>query len=180
MEQRRGLDFPGGSRRCYDSPGYTREAVNILDEHPWTDLGGDIVEDIRGYITQHARQKHYTMHVGTDTQPYGEHTTVITTICFREKGKGALAVYQKCKTSIFPTVRDRLFHETLVSLEVAAALVKLTGQRPTIHADVNPKKDALSNITIDAIMGMIKGMGYPVLVKPDAWAADIADMYTRK
>ena len=87
--------------------------------------------------------------------------------------------YQKCRTSVFPTVRDRLFHETFVSLELAAALWDLTGLRPTIHADVNPKKDTLSNLTIDAIMGMIKGMGYQVLVKPDAWAADIADMYTR-
>jgi predicted RNase H-related nuclease YkuK (DUF458 family) len=119
------------------------------------------------------------MHIGTDTNPSSQYVTVISTICFREKGKGAIVAYQKCRTSVFPTVRDRLFHETFVSLELAAALWDLTGLRPTIHADVNPKKDTLSNLTIDAIMGMIKGMGYQVLVKPDAWAADIADMYTR-
>jgi len=55
----------------------------------------------------------------------------------------------------------------------------VNGRRPTIHADVDPKKEALSNLTIDVIMGTIRGMGYPVLVKPEAWAADIADMYTR-
>jgi len=26
---------------------------------------------------------------------------------------------------------------------------------------------------------MVNGMGFPVKVKPDAWAADIADMFTR-
>ena len=152
--------------------------MNILDEHPWRTLSGDAIEDIRehiGYYNTHP----YTIHVGTDTKPYLDYTTVITTICFREKGKGAIVAYQKCKTSVFPSMRDRLFHETLVSLEVAAVILQLTGKRPTIHADVNPKKDALSNITIDAIMGMIKGLGYAVLVKPEAWAADIADMYTR-
>jgi hypothetical protein len=152
--------------------------VNILDVHPWYTLSGEVIEDIRSYIKKYSSDI-YSLHVGTDTKPTSHHVTVISTICFREKGKGALVAYQKCRTSTFPTVRDRLFYETYVSLEVAAAVLELTGITPTIHADVNPKKDALSNITIDAIMGMIKGMGYPVLVKPEAWAADIADMYTR-
>ena len=152
--------------------------MNILDEHPWHTLSGEVIDNIRDYISNHSTGT-YSLHIGTDTKQTSHYVTVISTICFREKGKGALVAYQKCKTSVFPTVRDRLFYETYVSLEVAAAVLELTGITPTIHADVNPKKDALSNITIDAIMGMIKGMGYPVLVKPDAWAADIADMYTR-
>ena len=53
------------------------------------------------------------------------------------------------------------------------------GRTPTIHADVNPHQDAVSSQVVDVVVGMIKGMGYPVLVKPEAWAADIADMYTR-
>ena len=152
--------------------------MNILDEHPWRTLDGKPIDNIRQHILEHHRAT-YSLHVGTDTKPYLDSTTVITAICFREAGKGAIVAYQKCKTSTFPSMRDRLFHETYVSLEVAAAILELTGNRATIHADVNPKRDALSNITVDAIMGMIKGMGYPVLVKPEAWAADIADMYTR-
>ena len=151
--------------------------MNILDEHPWHTLSGEVIDDIRGYIKRYSSGV-YSLHVGTDTKPTSHHVTVISTICFREKGKGALVAYQKCRTSVFPTVRDRLFYETYVSLEVAAAVLELTGLTPTIHADVNPKKDALSNITIDAIMGMIKGMGYPVLVKPDAWATEDRDWET--
>ena len=151
----------------------------MLDDHSWRSLNGDPIENIREYVKSYSSNSKYTMHVGTDTKPHCDETTLITTICFREQGKGAVVAYQKYKTPPFPTVRDRLFHETLVSLEVAHALVGLTGLRPTVHADVNPKKDTLSSATIDAIMGMIKGMGYPVLVKPEAWAADIADMYTR-
>ncbi len=153
--------------------------MNILDEHPWQDLNGDPIANIREYINRYSKSDRYSMHVGTDTKPNSDYVTVITTICFREKGKGAVVAYQKCRTSVFPSMRDRLFHETFVSLEVANVLVEITGKRPTIHSDVNPKKDALSNVTIDVIMGMIKGMGFAVLVKPEAWAADIADMYTR-
>ena len=76
-------------------------------------------------------------------------------------------------------VLERLLHEAVISLEVANSVKEHTNLIPTIHADINSKESALSNRVADAIMGMIKGMGYPVLIKPDAWAADIADMYTR-
>ena len=151
--------------------------MNILDRHPWLDLNGNIVEDIREYVT--SRVKKYPLHIGTDTQPHADTTTVVTTICFRDSGKGALVVYQRSNVSPFPTMRDRLFYETMVSLELGDVLYNMCGVRATIHADVNPKKGALSNSTVDAIMGMVRGMGYEVLVKPEAWAADIADMYTR-
>ena len=32
---------------------------------------------------------------------------------------------------------------------------------------------------INVIMGMVQGMDFPIKVKPDAWAAIIADMFTR-
>lgn len=119
------------------------------------------------------------MHIGTDTKPYNDFTTLITTICFREQSKGAIVFYQKRNINFFSNVLERLLHETVVSLEIAEEVKEVSGLIPTIHADVNPDKENLSNRVADAIMGMIKGMGYPVLIKPDAWAADIADMYTR-
>ena len=152
--------------------------MNILDAHPWQHLSGVPVKDIRQYIKDHASDK-FTVHIGTDTKPSSSHTTLITTICFREESRGALVVYQKSKIGVFPTVRDRLFHETYVSLEVAEAVTPFVGHAPTIHADVNPKQDSLSSQVMDSVVGMIKGMGYPVIIKPEAWAADIADMYTR-
>ena len=152
--------------------------MNILDAKPWTHLNGSIVTDIRQYIQDHASEK-FRVHIGTDTKPSSSHTTLITTICFREEAKGAVVVYQKSKIGVFPTVRDRLFHETYVSLEVAEAVTPLVGYPPTIHADVNPRQDTLSSQVMDGVVGIIKGMGYPVIIKPEAWAADIADMYTR-
>ena len=104
---------------------------------------------------------------------------MITTICFRESGKGVIAYYQKTTMPPFASVLDRLLQEAIVSLEVAEDLKAMTGMVPTVHADVNPNEENLSNRVITAIMGMVTGMGYPVLVKPEAWAADIADMYTR-
>jgi len=102
-----------------------------------------------------------------------------TTICFREDTKGALVAYQRNKIKNFSNITERLIHETVVSLEAAAMVQEITGKPPTIHADVNTEESALSNRSLSAIVGMVNGMGFPVKVKPDAWAADIADMFTR-
>jgi predicted RNase H-related nuclease YkuK (DUF458 family) len=102
-----------------------------------------------------------------------------TTICFREQKQGALVAYQRNKIDNFNNITERLLHETIVSLEAAQMVQEITGNPPTIHADVNTKESALSYRMLNVIMGMVQGMGYPIKVKPDAWAADIADMFTR-
>lgn len=153
--------------------------MSALDSHPWQNLSGDHVGNIREKIKNILKSGKYTLHIGTDTKPYVNFTTLITTICLREKGKGALVFLQKRKIDTFNSVLDRLLHEVVISLEIADEVKEFTDMVPTIHADVNPDEQNLSNRVADAIMGMVKGMGYPVLIKPDAWAADIADMYTR-
>jgi len=150
-----------------------------LDSAPWYTCSGKPVDDMGSHIEHYGKDKKYTLHIGTDTQPHHDSTTLITTICFREQGKGALVFYQRRKINVFNNVLERLLHEAVISLEVAESVKEHTSLIPTIHADVNSKENTLSNRVADAIMGMIKGMGYPVLIKPEAWASDIADMYTR-
>jgi predicted RNase H-related nuclease YkuK (DUF458 family) len=153
--------------------------MNPLDAAPWYSCSGRPIDDMRDKLVEYGAGKKYSLHIGTDTQPHHDSTTLITTICFREDGKGALVFYQKRKISVFNNVLERLLHEAVISLEVAESVKEHTSLIPTIHADINSKESALSNRVADAIMGMIKGMGYPVLIKPEAWASDIADMYTR-
>jgi predicted RNase H-related nuclease YkuK (DUF458 family) len=153
--------------------------MNPLDVASWFSCSGAPVGDIRAKLQEYGAGKKYTLHIGTDTQPHHDSTTLITTICFREDGKGALVFYQKRKICVFNNVLERLLHEAVISLEVADSVKEYTSLVPTIHADVNSKETALSNRIADAIIGMIRGMGYPVLIKPEAWASDIADMYTR-
>ena len=150
-----------------------------LDVAPWNTVSGNQISDIRETLRSYGAHKKYSLHIGTDTKPHHDSTTLITTICFREQGKGAVVFYQKRKINVFNNVLERLLHEAVISLEVADSVKAYTSLIPTIHADINSKESALSNRVADAIMGMIKGMGYPVLIKPEAWAADIADMYTR-
>ena len=153
--------------------------MDHLTSHNWVSLGGKPIDDIRTRIQKRFDADRFTFHVGTDSKSYTDHTIITTTICFREQKHGALVAYQRNKINNFNNITERLLHETIVSLEAAKMVQEITGTPPTIHADVNPDEQNLSNRVTDAIMGMVKGMGYQVLIKPEAWAADIADMYTR-
>jgi predicted RNase H-related nuclease YkuK (DUF458 family) len=149
--------------------------------HPdkWVTLGGTPILNITTHIKKMGEQDKYTFHVGTDSKQFAHHTIITTAICFREFGKGATVAYQRNQVPNFASVYERLIHETVVSLEAAALVSSAVDRSPTVHADVNIKEEALSNRVLNTIMGMVKGMGYSVVVKPNAWAADIADMFTR-
>ena len=150
-----------------------------LTKNNWISLGGKPIGDISTRIQQRFDAGRFTFHVGTDSKSYADHTIITTTICFRENRNGALVAYQRNKINNFNNITERLLHETIVSLEAAKMVQEITGTPPTIHADVNSKDTALSYRMLNVIMGMVQGMGYPIKVKPDAWAADIADMFTR-
>jgi predicted RNase H-related nuclease YkuK (DUF458 family) len=153
--------------------------LDHLTSHSWVSLGGKPIDDIRTRIQKRFDADRFTFHVGTDSKSYAEHTIITTTICFREQKHGALVAYQRNKINNFNNITERLLHETIVSLEAATMVQEITGTPPTIHADVNSKDTALSYRMLNVIMGMVQGMGFPIKVKPDAWAADIADMFTR-
>ena len=153
--------------------------LDHLTSNNWVSLGGRPISDIRQRIKKRFEADRFTFHVGTDSKSYTEHTIITTTICFRENGHGALVAYQRNKINNFNNIKERLLHETIVSLEAAKMVQQITGTPPTIHADVNSKDTALSYKMLNVIMGMVQGMGFPIKVKPDAWAADIADMFTR-
>ena len=87
--------------------------------------------------------------------------------------------YRRLKIDNFNSLAERLLFETTESISVAQMIRDLTGRTPTVHADVNIKNETESNKMLTTVEGMIKGMGFEPVCKPDAWAAGIADMFTR-
>jgi predicted RNase H-related nuclease YkuK (DUF458 family) len=146
----------------------------------WVSLGGKRIDSIEEVILLRQQEDKYSFHVGTDSKEYKSHTIMTTAICFREFGHGALVAYRRYKIDNFNSMSERLIHETVVSLRTAILVQGLTNEPPTVNADVNPQPEALSNRVHSAIIGMVTGMGFSCTVKPNAWAADIADMFTRR
>ena len=90
-----------------------------------------------------------------------------------------MVAYRRIKVSNFGSLAERLLFETTESIAVAQMVEDITGKSPLVHADVNIKNEAESNKMLATVEGMIKGMGFTAICKPNAWAADIADMFTR-
>jgi len=150
-----------------------------LSANKWRSLTGAPVPDILEEVRKRNLENKYTIHIGTDSKQYSFNTVIVTTICFREKGYGVIVFFQRNEIPNFTNIPERLIHETIVSLECAELLRTEAHVSPSVHLDINTRESARSTRILSAASGMVEGMGFPVSVKPDAWAADIADMFTR-
>jgi|15BtaG_2_1085339.scaffolds.fasta_scaffold01362_11 predicted RNase H-related nuclease YkuK (DUF458 family) len=146
----------------------------------WEGLAEGFSKDLNGHLASVLPLKEYqSLHVGCDSKNYTGYSLMVTTVCVREKGSGVIVAYRRDKQGAFDTVRDRLFAECYTLLDLAQDIHSRTGIAPTVHVDINPLKEYKSNNSYDEITGILKGCGYNVVTKPHAWAADIADMFTR-
>jgi len=144
----------------------------------WRFLGGRLIPCMRTVLLD-AKKNNLTFHIGTDSKPFKNFTIVSTAICLREDSKGVIVAYRRKKVKNFHSLAERLMHETTESITVANIVSEVVDCIPVIHSDVNVKESAESTKMMTTISGMVKGMGYEIRLKPNAWAADIADMFTR-
>ena len=80
-------------------------------------------------------------------------------------------------------LRQRMYEEATMSLEMAETVLALlhkdgiTKYDVEIHVDIGAFGDTREMIT--EIVGMIRGSGYAVKIKPESYAASkVADRYT--
>jgi predicted RNase H-related nuclease YkuK (DUF458 family) len=152
-------------------------APSLLDN--WSSLSGEPVVNLAEVVWRYSRAG-LNITVGTDSKTYGSLTTMVTALCFREveARNGVIVFYKRDIVPRFSGLRDQLYEETMRSIALAGEVTRLTGSPPNIHVDINPKQDYKSNRYHDEIMGVVMGCNYNPSSKPDAWAADIADMFT--
>ncbi|MGD8744193.1 MAG: ribonuclease H-like YkuK family protein [Candidatus Woesebacteria bacterium] len=138
----------------------------------------------------------YRLVIGTDSQAKRlngkSEIDFVTAIVVHRVGKGAkyywrkhreafeLVSYKDLKTKI---LRDKIYTETLISLDVAQRIV------PKIRKCISPKKyDLEIHIDVGAlgptrdmireVVGMVNGNGFTAKTKPEAWgASSVADKY---
>lgn len=146
-------------------------------EGVWKTLSGAEV-DISEKIKKFSVNK-YNVHVGSDSCLCGEKFRLITTICFREPGKGVIVFWRAKKPNSPESLYKRLQMEVLDSIDTASKVQQLSGREITVHVDINPDEKYDSNRFYDEMVGMVKGCGFKCITKPDAFASAIADMYTR-
>jgi len=142
--------------------------------------------DIRSYILaflKTSRESQYQIVIGTDSQPHnGEGVDFITAIVVHRIGSGGIYFWKRVVNKKRYVLRQRMYEEAMFSLAAAEELVSLLykdGIRKfdvEIHVDIG--EHGKTREMIAEIVGMVRGNGFPVKIKPDSYAASsIADRY---
>lgn len=131
----------------------------------------------------------YTLVIGSDSKVRRENgvqkVDFVTAIVIHRKGKGARYFWLKNKKEKIYSLRDKIYLETLLSLELAKELVpilkeELAGFAPydlEIHIDVG--EAGPTREMIREVVGLVTGNGFTAKTKPEGYGAFVvADKHT--
>lgn len=141
-------------------------------------------KEIIAYIKEQPGEQ-YKLIIGTDSQAhYGEEVNFVTAIIIHRVGKGGRYFYRSEKQRFLQSLRQRIFYETSLSLDVAGRFSSLLSENGfsqlnvEIHMDVGTHGDTRE--LIREMVGMVAGSGYDARIKPDSYGASkVADKYTK-
>jgi hypothetical protein len=159
--------FISPSKGILSIPQVIKEVVNFVQEEP----GG-----------------FYRLVIGTDSQTRlvdgKSEISFVSAIVIHRMGKGARYFWKKEKIFRKPVLREKIYTETLMSLDLAERMVPLLRQAVSparydleIHIDVGslgPTREMIREV-----VGMVSGSGYVAKTKPESWgASSVADRHT--
>jgi uncharacterized protein len=141
-----------------------------------------VYSDIAAYIKENPDDD-YNLIIGTDSHQK-ESVTFVTAIVVHRKGKGARYYYTKSHDRKMPSLRQRIYYETALSLSLAARLAEKISKNGVsklnveIHLDVGQAGDTKD--LIREVTGMVMGSGFDAKIKPDSYGASkVADKHSK-
>ncbi|ACX53187.1 protein of unknown function DUF458 [Ammonifex degensii KC4] len=139
----------------------------------------EIIDYIRGLPSSA-----YKVIIGSDSQVFQGETHFITAVIVHRLGKGARYFYQRRTNRRIRSLRQRIFYETSLSLEVGSMVSKalaaagLENLKVEIHIDVGTHGETKD--LIREVVGMVVGSGFQAKIKPEAFGAStVADKHTK-
>lgn len=142
----------------------------------------EMFKDMIHYVNEQPEEQ-YKLITGSDSQ-MKESAIFVTAIIIHRVGKGARYYFHKQKHRYMESLRQRIYYETFLSLEVASRLSgKLSengysAMNVEIHLDVGENGDTKDMIR--EVVGMVIGSGFDARIKPDSYGASkVADKYTK-
>jgi predicted RNase H-related nuclease YkuK (DUF458 family) len=130
----------------------------------------------------------YRLVIGTDSKSgkltRAQAVDFVTAIVIHRMGKGGRYFWQKNKVEKIGSLRDKIYTETLLSIELASKLVpefshKLNGQRYKVEIHIDVGEVGPTREMIKEVVGMVNGNGFTAKTKPESYgASNIADKHT--
>lgn len=126
----------------------------------------------------------YRLIIGTDSQPKnGEGVDFVTVIIVHRIGFGGIYFWRRLVEKKKLVLRSRIYQEATLSLSAAEEFLTtfrndgITKYDLEIHVDIGMAGDTRE--MIGEVVGMVRGSGFIVKTKPDAYGASkVADRHT--
>ncbi len=153
----------------------------------------DVLRSIKIFLEED-KNASYSLVIGTDSHEKTEENprkktktiNLVTAIVVHRKGFGGRYYWKRKDVHNIATLRDKIYAETLESLEFARNFVpilkkELNGMLPDydleIHVDVGER--GATREMIKEVVGMVTGHGFVAKTKPYSYAASyVADKHT--
>ena len=143
---------------------------------------GNLFEMLTEYVEEEPDSS-YNVIVGSDSF-VAEETVFVTAVVIHRVGHGGRYFYNKQRHRKIKSMRQRIYYETSLSLEVAALLCERLADNGCshlpleIHLDVGT--NGASKEIIKEVVGMVTGSGFAAVTKPDSYGAmKVADRHSK-
>ena len=159
----------------------------------WKDADGKEVTDDAMYawldVEHNKLTGDYELIVGTDSHLHSGMHRFITVVCIYRKGRGGFYYYTTSEQSkreykgTYPVkVKQKLFHETTLAIELATEIQEKTGLTPVVHIDASPPgAGELTSMFSDQLRGYVSASGFEGVLKDWAFVASgIANKHSKK
>lgn len=155
-------------------------------------VDGTPIDDLGQYCREYMKKyPDVRIHVGCDSENNRRKSNYGISVCFRHPSNGVHLIRRIERLKKIRDIFSRLWKEVEYVVEVCEYLEgELNGHYPRenpdqklvyAHLDLSSNKKYKSSRVYDAGVGYLKGLGYQVYAKPDAWAASVAaDAMCRK
>ncbi len=137
-----------------------------------------LINEIKNFILADGRYK-YKILVGTDSENYDDRVDFISVIVVHRVGYGARYFWKRVSTDKKMDIYSRLWQEANISLEISKEILDVLVKEELnfefeLHLDLST--NGKSKSVVKEIINLIKGYGFEVKIKPEAYAASkIAD-----
>lgn len=141
-----------------------------------------VIKEVLAFMNQKPNKKHRLI-IGTDSNARGD-IDFVTALVVHCVGYGGRYFWKKTypeKDEKLPTLRQRIYKEVALSLDLAEKLLKKlppsdVKENLEIHVDVGKKGETRD--IIQEVVGMVRGNGFNCYTKPSSFgASNIADKH---
>ena len=146
----------------------------------------ELIKELLAYLNEDKKSA-YKIVIGTDSQAHSPTVDFITALVVHRIGKGGRYFWKKIRKYNIYHLKQRIYSEVELSLKLAEDLIeklknyisreRLLNKDLEIHVDIGQNGETRE--MIKEVVGMVRGNGFNVKYKPEAYgASNVADRHS--